>query len=178
MGGTLWWSESGHPGSHHTSHHNHIRPDPGWSLLHWSLVTAIHHPGVTHCLVKSVSWSVIAIIASWPTSWLTYCYHPSWSSPSPWSPQSSRHQSSQLCDTPCTLPVTRLGLPYLHHPISHNNGKCVSCRAASSTCPCVFSKCCPNCIFRLQLMVSNLVTIQLPHSEFTFRFVCLGATEC
>ena len=70
------------------------------------------------------------------------------------------------------------GLPYLHHPISHNNGKCVSCRAASSTCPCVFSKCCPNCIFRLQLMVSNLVTIQLPHSKFTFRFVCLGATEC
>ena len=38
----------------------------------------------------------------------------------------------------CAVLSLSLSLPYLH-PISPNNGKCVSCRVASSRCPCVFS---------------------------------------
>ena len=164
-------------------------PAPGHSVIrcevtrgdHWS--PPVSRSQSRHCAASSRVWPDLSSRSSWSWSrvWYispltycpAYCYHLCWSScPDVFVSDHCNHHV--ISPRNCAV----LSLPYLH-PISPNNGKCVSCRVASSRCPCVFSYSVN--VGQTAFSASNspwsLVTTELPHSEFTFRFVCLWATN-
>ena len=112
-------------------------------------ITIIRWPGGDHCSVQELLTSLL-----WPDlssrSWFSWSrfWYISLADILPGILLSSVLVSSVLVSlylitiiiVSSVLAIVRysLSLPYLH-PISPNNGKCVSCRVASSDCPCVFS---------------------------------------